>query len=223
MLRTAGELVNEDDDAILLIRDWTRSCPVEARLLDCTRKAGERALTGLQVTTRSGLGALAYHSGGLLIDQGWLRVYGAACHELPRAIDEWNGLGTSKPRMQGGLIVADDVLGGFYSSSSATRTVHYFAPDTLEWEDMERGYTDWLALMLGEGVGLWYEELRWKGWRAEVRALAPDQGLHVWPPLPFKGSPLEGRSRRAVPVEELWNYGVEFWDRVEVRNEPGSC
>lgn len=219
MTRPLSDLVNEDDDALPLIEEWIRRSPVSARMLACTSQAGSQALRALQVTTRSPLGALAYHSGGLLIDAGWLRVYGAGCPDLPRAVDRWNGIGSAKPRLNGGLVVADDAIGGFYSLSGATRTVHYFAPDTLQWEDMERGFTDWLAVMLGEGLALWYTELRWEGWQNEVRALSPDRGLHIWPPLPFKGPPLAERSRRAVPMEELWDYGVGFWDRVEVRDD----
>lgn len=207
---TLAELIDQKDDAIHLIRQWMADSPVEARLLECSAEAGARALTALRVTTRSPLGALAYHSGGLLIDGGWLRVWGAGSAELPRAIDSWNRLSTAAQRFGGGLVVADDAVGGFFAWFSNPRTVHYFSPDTFSWEDTERGYTDWLFLLLGDGLAAWHEELRWTGWQEEVRALDPDQGIHVSPPLVMAGPSLEARSRCAVPVEELWGVGMEL-------------
>ncbi|UUU44910.1 DUF2625 domain-containing protein [Streptomyces sp. NBC_00162] len=37
---------------------------------------GRRCLLQMQVTGRSVLGALALHTGGLLVDDGWVRVFG---------------------------------------------------------------------------------------------------------------------------------------------------
>lgn len=55
-----------------------------------------------------------------------------------------------------------------------------------------------------------YDGLRWDGWAPEVEALAASDALHVWPPLVTKGPPLAQRSRRAVPVEELWRLTLDL-------------
>ena len=104
---------------------------------------GCRTLETLQVTTRSPLGAMAFHTGGILVDHGWLRVFGAGSARLPRALDGWNTV-NGVPLCDKGILVADDVLGGFFAWFREPRTVHYLPPDTLEWEDSELGYTDWL-------------------------------------------------------------------------------
>lgn len=213
--RSVADLVDLHDDALPMIREWMAAAPIDARLLDCPREAGERALARLQVTTRSPLGALAYHSGGLLIDDGWLRVWGAGSAELPRAVDTWNRLDSGVLRCEHGLVVADDAVGGFFAWFSSPRTVHYFSPDSFSWEDTGRGYTDWLSVMLGDGLALWYEELRWPGWREEVRALEPDRGIHVWPPMVMAGPDLGERSRRPVPVDELWETGMQLATELE--------
>jgi hypothetical protein len=53
-------------------------------------RAAESCLERLQVTTRSALGALAYETGGLLVDAGWLRLFGAGSARLTRPLGAWN-------------------------------------------------------------------------------------------------------------------------------------
>ncbi|RAK27527.1 uncharacterized protein DUF2625 [Actinoplanes lutulentus] len=82
-----------------------------------------------------------------------------------------------------GLIVAYDVLGGQFawipSQPGAAPTVHYFAPDSLEWEDLEQGYADWLYAVLAGSMTRFYDNLRWPGWQGEVGVLPADQGITV--------------------------------------------
>ena len=196
------------DDAIGPIREWAAAAPHHVEVLPCPPDAGQRTLEALQVTTRSPLGALAYHTGGVLVDDGWLRVLGAGCDRLPRALDGWNGLETGTRRFDRGLLVGDDVLGGFFAWFDEPRSIHYFGPDSLQWEDLEVGYTDWLASMLSERLAPFYAALRWDGWEREVTDLRPDHAIHVSPPLVTRA---EGsRSRRAVPVDELWHLHMQL-------------
>jgi hypothetical protein len=103
-----------------------------------------------------------------------------------------------------GLLVADDVLGGSFAWFREPRTIHYFAPDTLRCEDLELGYADWLATMLGDDLSALYASLRWDGWQDEVLPLAGDRALLVWPPLVAAGPPLLDRTRRPAPMNEAW-------------------
>jgi hypothetical protein len=195
------------DDAIDWLRATAASSPHLVEILPCTAEAGRRTLEWLQVTTRSPLGAVALHTGGLLVDEGWLRILGAGGDRLPRTLESWNG---APPRLTLGRLVADDALGGCFAWFDEARTVHYLAPDTLRWEDLGLGYTDWLAAMLGDGLEVFYASLRWEGWREEVRALAGDRALLVWPPLVAAGPPLAERSRRPVPMDEAWGLNQQL-------------
>lgn len=206
-MRQVEDLISPDD-ALPLVREWAAAAPHPVELLACSPDDGRRTLEALQVTTRSPLGAVAYHTGGVLVDRGWLRILGAACERLPRALDRWNGAGTGTRRFERGLLVGDDVLGGFFAWFDQPRSIHYFASDTLRWEDLELGYTDWLASMLSDRLAPFYAALRWEGWELEVAKLRPDQALHVYPPLVTKAD--GPRSRRAVPVDELWHLQTEL-------------
>lgn len=57
------------------------------------------------------MGALVYGSGGLLIDNGWLRIAGSGHPRLPRDPVSW----TQRPEFAGvrALPIADDVAGEF--------------------------------------------------------------------------------------------------------------
>lgn len=142
------------------------------------------------------------------MEHGWLRILGAGCDRLPRALDGWNGLGTGTRRFDRGLLVGDDVLGGFFAWLDEPRSIHYFGPESLQWEDLQLGYTDWLASMLSDQLVPFYAGLRWVGWERAVGALRPDEAVHVYPPLVMRA---EGpRSRRAVPVDELWHLHMQL-------------
>jgi len=203
------DLVQVDGDAIGAVQSWSAAAPVEVTILEASPEAARRTLEALQVTTRSPLGAVAFHTGGILVDGGWLRILGSGAPRLPRSLDRWNVL-EGGPRLPGALLVADDAIGGFYAWRGEPRTVHYLAPDTLRWEDSGLGYGDWLAWCFTSRLAEFYASLRWDGWRSEVERLGPDQGLHVYPPLVAEGPPLAERSRRAVPVEELLTFSLEL-------------
>lgn len=201
------------DDALELIREWVADAPHPVEVLPCTREDGERALLALQVTTRSPLGSLALHTGGLLVDHGWLRILGAGCARLPRAIDTWNFLEREDLRLRRALLVADDAVGGFYAWFDEPRTIHYFAPDNFVWEDLELGYTDWLVTMLSPNLEGFYADLRWPGWVEEVSSLDTSHVLQTYPPLVFTHD--GPRSRAAVPVESAWALGLKLARALE--------
>lgn len=107
--------------------------------MTCPRWGARRArdcLARLEVSQRSWLGAVAANCGGLVIDHGWLRVLGSGTDLLPDVVTQ------SKPE-QGLVVVAYDVLGGHFvwgiTESGAQPTIHYFGPDTLDYEDSGRG------------------------------------------------------------------------------------
>jgi hypothetical protein len=202
MLKGWRELLS-DDDALPMIRGWVSAAPREVRVLPVEPAAGRHTLEALQVSTHSTLGAVAYHTGGILVDHGWLRVLGAGGPALPRSLDGWND-SNGVQRCDLGLLVADDVLGGFFAWFREPCTVHYLPPDTLEWEDSELGYSDWLAWSLSDRLQGFYRNFRWDGWVEELASLGCGVGLSVYPPLFAKGPPIGERSRKAVPVEELW-------------------
>ena len=73
-MRTIQELRDVDDPAWPVIEQAIAEAGHRAEVVPGDPQAGEEALLLLQVSARSFLGALALHTGGLLVDHGWLRI-----------------------------------------------------------------------------------------------------------------------------------------------------
>lgn len=83
-MREMNQLVNTEDSAWPIIQNWLKDATNHTELLPVNKDLAETALYQLQVTTKSPMGALVYGSGGLLIDNGWLRIAGSGHPRLPR-------------------------------------------------------------------------------------------------------------------------------------------
>jgi hypothetical protein len=209
-MRPLEDLIDTSDPGIDVVRQWAAEGSRSVEFLPRTAERAEAALLALQVTTRSPMGALAYGSGGLLVDGGWVRVLGGGGDRLP-GIEAWNQFDDQGVlhRLPGAIVVGWDVLGGFFALNGGALEgelghVFYFAPDTLAWESLDRGYSGWLRFLFLGDLGAFYGDQRWPGWEAEVAELPGDRGIHVVPPLVAEGPPVGERSRRPVPLEELW-------------------
>jgi len=209
-----------------VVEAWIReaSNPVEVLAPDEAQK--ERALRDTQVTVRSPIGAIVYHTGGLLVDHGWLRLLGSGNPKLTRSLPEWNRSRATDEHGKscGFLLVADDVVGGFFALNGgafpgASGEVSYFAPDTLRWEPLnDMGYSDFLVWSLSSKLGRFYESMRWPGWQSEVGALLGGQAFSFYPSLWTKeGKEIAKCSRKPCPVEEIFSLNV-----VELPRRLGS-
>ncbi|GAA2362368.1 DUF2625 family protein [Dactylosporangium salmoneum] len=200
-MRSLLELVDAVDPAWPEVEAAVAAAPYPVVVLAVDPRRADEELRLLQVTTRSWLGAVVHRSGGLMLEHGWLRVFGSGSDEHRLA-----SLSQVNDNVAGGMIVAQDVLGGQFawmSDSDGTPTIWYLAPDTLRWENCERGYGAWLAAMIGGAMTGFYESLRWPGWVEEVGACRLDQAINVFPPLWTKeGKDPAAVSRRTVPMSE---------------------
>jgi hypothetical protein len=210
------ELINRDEPAWPMIQQWVRQATNAVEALPAADPDRSEALVATQVTTRSPMGAVVYETGGLLIDHGWLRVLGSGHPRLPRSLPEWN---RGRTTVEGAgpapfYLIADDMLGGFFALNgggldAGPGKVCYFAPDSLKWEGTELGYGDFLYWCLTGDLAKYYRDYRWPGWESEVRQLSGDQGFSIYPFLFAKGPPVGQRSRRPVPVAELYRMFVD--------------
>ena len=214
-MRELSELLNTVEPAWPQVQDWMREARNPVEVLPATDPDRADALVATQVTTRSPMGAIIYETGGILIDGGWLRLLGSGHPRLPRSLPEWNVGRTSKepgdPRYF--LLVADDAVGGFFAINGGglgpeIGNVFYHAPDTLEWEDLNRGYTDFVYWCFTGDLNMFYDGMRWPDWQIDLAGLAGDRAYSVYPFLFAAGPGIQERSRRAVPIAELYGLYV---------------
>ncbi|MDU2360407.1 MAG: DUF2625 family protein, partial [Campylobacter concisus] len=141
-MRALDELIDTNEPGWALIEEWLKEAKNDYEILPRDESRAQKELLGLQVTTRSPMGALVYGCGGIVIDGGWLRLLGSGCERMKRGIYSFNlGKSFSKAgQMPGYLLVADDVLGGFFAVNGGAfggkaGNVFYYAPDSGKWED----------------------------------------------------------------------------------------
>jgi hypothetical protein len=208
--RKLDELIDNQEPAIKLLQQLVNDAKVPCELLPPGPER-EKALLYLQVTTRSTLGALAYDTGGLLIDDGWLRLLGSGHAKLSRSLHEWNS-----PRTDGAFyLVGDDLAGGFFAINGGAfgddlGSVYYWPPDSLEWESLERGFTDFVAMFLTHTIENYYTDLRWSSWREDARSASSDQYFAFFPFLWTKEGSVERSHRSVVPMSQMWDAKVDI-------------
>lgn len=205
MSRTAQELADVPDLAWPQILAALSEC-ADARSIPLERTRGLKVLEALQVTARSPLGALALNSGGLLADHGWFRIFGGGAEGIPD-LASVNRL--PAPQAPPYLHIACDVLGGQFAVDGGglgftPGSVCYFGPDTLQRQDLAIGHGQFVFAAIAGELADVFADLRWPGWESEVGALAPSQGISLYPP-PFsvEGADLSRASRKPAPIEEL--------------------
>lgn len=213
-MKTLPDLLSEDS-AWILAKEAIRAARNEVTLLERDRRQAEATLIDLQISDKATLGAVVLNAGGMLIDRGWLRVLGSGHPEIAGDIRSWNGLGPDPAALrfkpEGYMIVAYDIAGGFFAMNNGafadhSPSIYYFAPDTLEWEDTEKGYTDFLYWALNGDLDRYYATFRWIGWEKDVRELNGGQAMMIYPFLwSEEGRDANRADRSPVPVAELWD------------------
>jgi hypothetical protein len=215
-MRALGQLIDNEDSALPLVRQWLAEARRPYEILSPSGARGD-VLVELQVTTRSPLGAIAYETGGVLIDHGWLRILGAGNPKLRRNLAAWN-----RGRSSGYLLVADDVVGGFFAINGGSLgkdagSMYYWAPDTLRWEALEIGYTDFVRWAVGDELSAFYRDLRWNNWESDMETASGDQCFTFYPFLWTKEGAVESSSRKLVSVFEQYALNVELESKLNAR------
>jgi hypothetical protein len=212
-MRPLTSLINRDDSGWPFVVKWINEGKNKVETLPKDKLRADSALFYAQVTTRSPMGAIIYETGGLLVDNGWIRILGSGDTRLERSIMDWNKdksyFEIEEPPSF--LLIADDVIGGFFALNSGAfgqkeiGKVFYFSPDNLEWESLGLGYSDFLIFCFSGDLNQFYKGYRWDNWENEVSDIDSDHAFHFVPYLWTKeGKDINKDSRRSIPINELW-------------------
>ena len=215
-MKSLQDLIHCADPAWPLVQRWIAEATNHVEVLPPPDNAiREQALLDTQVTTRSPMGAIIYESGGILVDHGWLRILGSGHPRLPRSLPDWNfersfSVSGEKPSF---LLVADDVVGGFFAIDGGglgfeCGKICYLPPDTLAWENTEKGYSDFLVWSFKGDLAMYYETIRWPGWQKDLQTIRGDEAFGFIPPLFMSGWPIDKRSRELVRAAKIYELHV---------------
>lgn len=210
--KSFSELTKTDDPAWIIVQDWVKNAEVKVDVLSKDDKKAETELVMAQITTRSPMGAIIYETGGISIENGMIRILGSGNTKLNRGLMTWNKNKSFKnDESLKFLLVADDAFGGFFAingggiSSESIGRIFYFAPDTLQWENLDLTYSDFLTFCFSKKIHEFYSDFKWKNFNKEMNDFDNDKAFSFYPYLFTKeGQDIEAVSKKAVPIEELW-------------------
>lgn len=129
---------------------------------------------------------MVYHCATLLVDHGWLRLYGCGTADRSESRDLIGGLARGFM-----WLVGEDVLGGLYAINLGHFTdvdsgmMLHWSPTTRQWHPLGLTYEQFLTWALSGGLDTYHRESRWPGWETIVETLPLDQGLIDRHPAPM--------------------------------------
>jgi hypothetical protein len=217
-MRPVDELINKTDPGWTFVKDWIKSAKNKVEILTADTAKAKEALYKTQVTTRSPMGAVIYMTGGLLIDDGWIRILGSGNPKLSRTLPDWNKAKAFKEFGESPLflLIADDAIGGFYILNGGglgkdLGKVYYFSPDNLEYEPLDITYTEFLQFCFNTDLDKFYKGNRWTKWRNEVSKLDGDKVFNFFPFLWTKeGKDINKNSRKPIPIGEQYSLNLDM-------------
>jgi hypothetical protein len=217
-IRPINELLDEKDSAWKLIQGWIKSATNKIEILPVDAVRAKDALYKTQVTTHSPMGAIVYMTGGLLIDDGWIRILGSGSVRLRRTLPDWNNGKSIKElgKKTSNLLIADDAIGGFFSLNGGllgkdAGKVYYLSPDNLEYEPLNITYTEFLLFCFNGDLEKFYEGKRWTTWRSDASKLSGDKVFNFYPFLWTKeGKDINKNSRKEISIEEQYDLNIEM-------------
>ncbi len=217
-MKPVEELINKTDPGWPLVEEWINAATNKVEVLPVDTVQAKDALHKIQVTTRSPMGAIVYQTGGLLIDNGWIRILGSGSAKLNRSLPGWNKGKTFKEYGDAPayLLVADDAVGGYFLLNGGglgpdAGKIYYFSPDNLEYEPLDISYTEFLHFCFNNDLDDFYKGMRWENWREEVAVLDGNKVFSFYPFLwTEEGKDIHKNVRKAIPVEEQYNLNLDF-------------
>ena len=223
-MKTTEELINDTDSGWKFVSDWIKSAKNKVEILPVERQKAIDVLYKTQVTTRSPMGAIIYETGGILVDNGWIRILGSGSEKLTRNIAGWN-LGKAFNEFGKGapyLLIGDDAIGGFFILNGGifgedVGKIYYFAPDTLEYEPLDITYSQFLDFCFNNNLNDFYKGFRWKKWKEDVSELNADSVYNFYPYLWTKeGKNIEKISKKVISIDEQYGMNISLRKQIGI-------
>ena len=171
----------------------------------------EDALLLYQAPTNSYFGTIIYKTGGVLINDGWLRILGGGSSKLS-PIHVWNHRLTNRIDYQ--LIIAYDVLGGYFfienkENDSASSVVFYFSPQNFTVSSVAVNYKTFIQYCFTEQLTEFYKNYYWATWQQDIQSLPTDHIFDFTPPLwTTEGKSIAYSLKTSIPIQTQLNYTI---------------
>ncbi|TBO39564.1 DUF2625 domain-containing protein [Pedobacter kyonggii] len=208
-------LVNKTDPAWPLVKKWIDSAKNKVEILPVDSAKAKEVLYNSQMTTYATLGSVIYNTGGILVDNGWIRILGSGSERLSRNVAEWNKGKTIKEYGDNipYLLIADDAVGGFFAINYGglgkdIKNVYYLEPNSLTWQPLGAGYGEFLVFCFDSDLSKFYKGLRWSSWNQFIANLDGTKTYSFRPYLWEEGTDIDKCTRKLVGIEEMYRFNI---------------
>ena len=109
-------------------------------------------------------------------------------------------------------LIAYDILGGLFAINiEKLNSIEYFAPDTLEWEDLEIDYKEFLYWVTTNQLDTFYQELIEPDLLTLDLSLEKNEVVLTYPFIWSMEYTSSGAVRKIVPFKELLEMNADFY------------
>ena len=114
-------------------------------------------------------------------------------------------------------LIAYDILGGLFAISiEKLNSIEYFAPDTLEWEDLEIDYKEFLYWVTTNQLDTFYQELIAPDLLTLDLSLEKNEVVLTYPFIWSMEYTPSGAVRKIVPFKELLEMNADFYRQLRM-------
>ena len=114
-------------------------------------------------------------------------------------------------------LIAYDILGGLFAINiEKLNSIEYFAPDTLEWEDLEIDYKEFLYWVTTNQLDTFYQELIVPDLLTLDLSLEKNEVVLTYPFIWSMEYTSSGAVRKIVPFKELLEMNADFYRQLRM-------
>ena len=114
-------------------------------------------------------------------------------------------------------LIAYDILGGLFAISiEKLNSIEYFAPDTLEWEDLEIDYKDFLYWVTTNQLDTFYQELIVSDLFTLDLSLEANEVVLTYPFIWSMEYTPSDAVRKIIPFKELLEMNADFYRQLRM-------
>ena len=114
-------------------------------------------------------------------------------------------------------LIAYDILGGIFAINiEKLNSIEYFAPDTLEWEDLEIDYKEFLYWVMTNQLDTFYQELIVPDLLTLDLSLEKNEVVLTYPFIWSMEYTPSGAVRKIVPFKELLEMNADFYRQLSI-------
>src|SRR5687768_13193630 len=78
------QLANSKESAWPLVQEWIKDAKNKVEVLPKDKARAEKEIVASQISTNYPVGAVIFETGGILIDNGWIRILGSGSPKMTR-------------------------------------------------------------------------------------------------------------------------------------------